>query len=245
MSSSVYSKPPITEAVIELRTDAGGTDADLERAHRKLGRRYDTQVILQEVTFEFVPGANKAPQQHDGKKIFRSISSDGSKLANMTRELVSISSLAPYAGWADMEARAKEAWAIWRAEVGKRPLRRIGVRFINRIDIPAIGAEAVVWSDYLTIGPSRTGPWAGTIHEYSMTVRSAVGSGPFVATLNTGTVDAALIDHVSLLLDIDVYLDIDLPRRDDEMWERVAELRSLKNEIFEACVTNATKELIT
>jgi uncharacterized protein (TIGR04255 family) len=71
------------------------------------------------------------------------------------------------------------------------------------------------------------------------------GSALYRARLrHTSTiVPAALINHYSLLLDIDVFRTEQIPNRDDELWKVVDEVRGVKDGIFEGCITQKSREL--
>jgi uncharacterized protein (TIGR04255 family) len=47
------------------------------------------------------------------------------------------------------------------------------------------------------------------------------------------------------LLDIDISQDGNLPHNDDGLWALIDEVRLLKNRIFEACITDLSRELFS
>jgi len=54
---------------------------------------------------------------------------------------------------------------------------------------------------------------------------------------------APLINHVSMVLDIDVFRTDQIPGRDADLWDCIDTVRSLKNAIFEACITDEARKL--
>jgi hypothetical protein len=52
-----------------------------------------------------------------------------------------------------------------------------------------------------------------------------------------------LIDHFSLMLDLDLILDRDIPGRPEGWWERLDLVRKAKNRVFEASITDKVREL--
>ena len=50
---------------------------------------------------------------------------------------------------------------------------------------------------------------------------------------------------VSVLLDIDLFCEEPLPDNEDGLWALFEEMRDRKNQIFEACITDKTRELIS
>jgi uncharacterized protein (TIGR04255 family) len=61
--------------------------------------------------------------------------------------------------------------------------------------------------------------------------------------VNTATAPSPLIDHVSLLLDMDLFKDQNLPQKDDELWDLLAAYRKQKNMLFEAFITDRARGL--
>jgi uncharacterized protein (TIGR04255 family) len=51
------------------------------------------------------------------------------------------------------------------------------------------------------------------------------------------------VDHIPVVLDIDVYNSVDLPVDSDEIWNLLEKLRVFKNEIFFANLTEETADL--
>ncbi len=65
----------------------------------------------------------------------------------------------------------------------------------------------------------------------------------FSVLLKQLIVPAAMPECVSVVLDIDAF-QTDLNITDDrEAWNKLERLRELKNEVFEACITNQTRRL--
>src|SRR6202007_3259742 len=63
------------------------------------------------------------------------------------------SQLAPYPGWDVFFERFRRDWGLWKRTLGYRKITRIGVRYINRIDIPAAITPIIQQEDYLNIYP--------------------------------------------------------------------------------------------
>ncbi|MNC96343.1 hypothetical protein D3C83_136960 [compost metagenome] len=65
-----------------------------------------------------------------------------------------------------------------------------------------------------------------------------------MAIINQGLTEPVKPGHISIVLDIDVFrLGIE-SWKDSEVWAFLDKLRGRKNEIFEACITDRTRELI-
>jgi uncharacterized protein (TIGR04255 family) len=124
------------------------------------------------------------------------------------------------------------------------PLIRLGIRYINRIDVPIKQALMIDIDAYLVFRPEipnfAKSPLTGfmvqatkpTDHlHWNVSVSSTMMSPP------------PLIDHFSLVLDIDVFRTEQIPGREPDLWATVDEARPIKNCIFESCITDEARKL--
>jgi uncharacterized protein (TIGR04255 family) len=63
------------------------------------------------------------------------------------------------------------------------------------------------------------------------------------SVINQTIIEPANPAVVSLVLDIDVFRTVDIPQTDPELWNLFEQLRKKKNEVFEACITDAARRL--
>ena len=59
--------------------------------------------------------------------------------------------------------------------------------------------------------------------------------------LNAGSTQSPVIGSQSLILDLDISRDLDLPANDADLWAFINLIRDHKNEVFEACITDKTR----
>jgi uncharacterized protein (TIGR04255 family) len=64
------------------------------------------------------------------------LSTGGGFTVNVGRNALGTSKNAPYGGWDEFIGEARNNWSDWEKVVGWREVSRIGVRYVNRIDIP-------------------------------------------------------------------------------------------------------------
>jgi len=234
-----YTKPPITEAVIEFRLKGTVSRATIEKARKAIGRSYTREEELKEIKLQFEPGTEKTQVESafGGKRIY---SEDGTDIVWVRPQGLIISRLAPYCGWDAFRTKAHTVWTKWRKIIGTQELERQGLRYINRIDIPVPESGKLRIEDYLRLTPSYPDP-DQVFHSY--TIQSQVPIGDFRLTINTGSAPPALIGHISYLLDLDVGTDEPPPISEEKQWELLDRMREHKNEVFESYVTDKTREL--
>jgi len=236
-----YGKPPIVEAILEFQFEQEIAYERVQKASAKFSRSYP----ISETEFEIQGNIELGSQRVDlnqrpvGVKLS---SSDRAKLTLARVKSFSIAELAPYSGWDVFLQTAKTNWEIWRKAIGSQQISRIGMRYINRIDIPNDG-KGIMPSRYVTMFPPKPGFGPDQIDFYTMQVQMPVGHDSLQVTINTATVASPIPNANSLLLDLDLYTTVDIPRREDHLWEKVGAMRVQKNAVFEACITDDSREL--
>lgn len=241
-----YRKPPITEAAVEFRLRGTVAQSKVEKAAKKLGKFYELSEEQHVSEFRFDAKTGKV----DGGKpewIGRKLSSkDQTDVLLLRKGSLIFSRLAPYRGWPDFRARIMRDWEAWVKATGASVISRIGMRYINRLDI-LVGSEALVDVDhYLNVGPRFPDVNGLPMTGFSMQVRRPLATDELDLILNTGTVvPSPLVGYASLTLDIDLSRSRDLPKDGPELWTFLDMMRSQKNNVFEACITPAARELFS
>lgn len=246
--SFTYPKPPILEAVIEVVFAHSASEKELAAADRRLDKDYAVHedVVEQTVRAEFkldktqrvtaVPGETSVTKGHSRRNITQD------ELVILKPNSVLVSQLAPYKSWNHYFARFQKAL---RAYVGRKrswELKRVGMRYINRIDIPVVG-EIVPHEQYLTCFPSV--PMAlGDLLGYNMHVTVASKAFPGGVTIRTAPAPSPTLNHAAFMLDIDAFQDKELPMNEDRLFSLLQSMRIEKNMVFEACVTDLARETI-
>ncbi len=152
-----YRRAPITEAVIEIRYEKPLPGEQVDLLRDKLAREYASCDPLTRIGVAMNPARRRAVIDESGQG-YRLASADRADVLLVTPGAMACSRLAPYQGWDDFSARARSNWKAWKRVVRYRPISRIGVRYINRIDIPTDGARPIQIEDYLSVFPAYPEP---------------------------------------------------------------------------------------
>ena len=243
MNQSPYTRPPITEAVIGI--DFVGTieESLLSDAKVKLSREYSNQVdeIGFTVDLEIGAGQNTPKTKLVQQKGYRLRSADVSQILLLRPASFTVSQLAPYPGWDVFFGRFKRDWKRWKSLVGFREVKRIGLRYINRIDIPAL--QPVVHHEaFLRVYPEVPNQF-GPLAAYTVVTKSLVQDIRSMLTVNTGVVPAPILNHMSILFDIDIGCENEPPKKDSDLFGYLQNARRKKNEYFEASITDESRKL--
>lgn len=234
-----YAKPPIVEAVVGVRFGDALDHAVLQTVADRFLPRYPVKQDEQEHSFNFGP---QGIQVMAGPAKARLTSDSG--ILIIGPDEFATSRLAPYPGWDQFSREVVQNLGLLRETTGFRTLVQLGVRFINRIDIPLEpgGSASTEVSRFLQIGPFIPAALTGNgMGNYFLSAQILHPTAR--VTIQTGQLPETLIAHTSVLLDIDVLCTSVLPQRVDALTEVLLDLRRIKNETFEACISDAARAL--
>ncbi|MDD5462343.1 MAG: TIGR04255 family protein [Methylococcales bacterium] len=142
------------ESVIEFRIKDTLPLKDLQKIAKKLKKDYPNSQNIDEYGVKLESnGIDKGGTVSHHPKGFRLNSENQSEIVIITPQSLSIASLAPYPGWDALQARVADAWKIWKSISGTRIISRLGIRYINRIDIPLNESKKIEIEHYLTFYP--------------------------------------------------------------------------------------------
>lgn len=244
-SPQPYSRPPITEAVIEIRLGSPIETAELGRVSADLADHYPLDQPVKNLGVAVGMPATpegKPTAQFNEENGRRRTSLDLTEIVVLWPTKFSVSQLAPYPGWGTFCGRFTRDWAIWKKRIGYRRVTRIGVRYINRLDIPMSGSGVIEESEYLNVYPYLPKD-LGTMMAYGVQAVLPLTDIRSKLTLNSSAVPSPLLDHAAFIFDQDVSREVELPQRDEEIFNLLHQIRDTKNRVFEACVTDHAREL--
>nr|WP_314094220.1 TIGR04255 family protein [uncultured Shinella sp.] len=231
-----YKVAPIVETVVEFRLDDGIDFDRINKSKRKFTKNYPSEEEIQDITTEFSPSGASVKTKKTG---FRVRTHDQLQVLTLTEQNFAVAQLAPYPGWDKFLPRIQRDWGVFRSEFGPRRINRIGLRTINRIDTGAPRAEV---SDYLHINLGQPVLEGLEAEAFTAQITFRLPDGVHQATTTAGLVNSPVPDTIAFILDIDVFTTVDIPMRDDNLWSRLEDVRKVKNAIFEASITDRSRE---
>ena len=239
-----YDKAPIREAIINIQIDQTVplNLADLEIAGDRVPGYSERRNLFQgQVIGQFSTGQPTATIKQD-QVGYQFIGGEGKQIAGFRLDGFTFSRLAPYQTWEQFRDEAKRLWALYRQVVGSAPVTRVGVRYVNQLDLPVNLRD---FRDYIRSYPEISSDLPQQLASFFMQVQIPQTDIGAMLILNTAIVPPLGPNVVSVVLDIDVNkAGLESPS-DEEIWNTMEMLRVRKNLIFEGCITNTTRELIS
>lgn len=242
-TSPNYPRAPITEAVIQILVAPDVEPRALDRISHKLKADYPHSQPLQEFRVDILGtgGQVSVAQNPQG---FRLASNDQTDVVILNPNGVIVARLPPYLQWQHLRDRANNAWQEWKAATPSYPITRIGVRYINRIDIPAVAGMTVNVEDYLSFVPNVDAITDKAMLGYLMQVVIPTFDPLWTATITTTALgDTQIPSHASFILDIDIARTAEIPLNDKLLWPIIDQAQLIKNDLFERCVKDPARKL--
>jgi uncharacterized protein (TIGR04255 family) len=250
MSSAVrrhYANAPIAEAVIDVRvqTKTAPDFARLTSLAEGLKERFPTRFPMSQLAMGFdvenpaMPARFSNSQQQIG---WRLNSKNQDRVVLLQTIGFTYSHLPPYTDWETFSAEAREIWIKYLEAVKPELATRAAVRVINRIPIPANEFNIDTYLNIYPKLPEAIPTLANAIFmQLQLPMTYVDASAKAVLSLATG--QAGPDGSPSLILDIDLSVERSVAI-EDELWSLLDRLGSVKDDIFEACITDTLREKI-
>jgi uncharacterized protein (TIGR04255 family) len=185
--------------------------------------------------------SHKNSSRKVGVKLY---SSDGARVIIFRGDQFALIHLAPYTDWDCLYDEAREHWETLAKILKHKNIAYFSTRYVNRIDIPVDSVDGGVdLQKYFNIGIMI--PLAAKtlrLESFATTTTLVAPDEAYRFLVTFSSVPSPLIDCLSFLVNIDLITSGAYPKKDDEAWAFVKSLRSAKNALFEACITDETRK---
>jgi len=239
-----YSKAPITEAIIDIRVrlpERVRLD-DLERLHGVIRADYpgkSSRSLFQGRFEAEEKGVSASAIKKPMGFLFKS--RDEKQIVQARLDGFTMSRLAPYESWEPFRDEARRMWTLYRDAVNPDAATRIAVRYINRIDVPLPCGDL---KDYFRTVPEVAPGLPQLLSGLFMQLTIPQNDIGCTTILTEALIEPTTPEVTSVVLDIDLFRSENVPQGDPELWALFETLHDRKNHVFEACITNKTRELI-
>jgi len=150
------------------------------------------------------------------------------------------SRLTPYTCWEEIFNEAKGLWKLYVDAANPQSVVRIAVRYINQLDIPLPLTD---FSTFLTAPPNIPDSLSCVISGFLTKITTDFPELDIKANIIQALEKSKEANHISLILDIDVYKSQDFSPDSQDMWSFFEQFHELKNRIFFQSITEETARL--
>jgi uncharacterized protein (TIGR04255 family) len=241
-----YTKASITEALIDLRVELPSelALAALREIQRSIESDYPIVEDLMVAQGSFQAGSNVTATASQSRVGYRCLSSDEKRILQARVDGFTFSQLAPYDTWETLRNEAQKLWQVYSSVTQPKTIQRVAVRYINRLDLPIDASGSLDFKDYLRTVPEISPHLPQGLSDYFMQLQIPQPDLQASLILNEAIFPPVTQNIVSVLLDIDLFSTVEFFADHEAAWGLLEKFHDRKNEIFEACITDRTRELL-
>lgn len=241
------SKAPIVEAVIELRVAAErpAEVASLEEAVKPLGGEFPVKQKIRHLTSTLVFGSDgQAEQQNSATPVgVRVESADHLQVVQFRPDLMAVSLVRRYSRWDELVVLTERVWTSFAKAVSPKVVHRLGVRFINRIEV----RDGQDIDQILTAGPRVPNGLPQSISEFSTRILVPMAEQDCFVTVSQSLDNRPPGTEAStsaIMIDIDAFSEVSLAADWRIIGQRLECLRLAKNMAFFSCLRPGVLETL-
>jgi uncharacterized protein (TIGR04255 family) len=239
---------PIVEAIIDIRAQLA-TPLEEGSIRSYLEGKIDGYSYLDsqhEFQHELKFDGKKPPEQtlkKIGWKGLRFQTADHKNIVQFNYDGFLYSRLAPYENWNSFVDEGLRHWQIFRELTQPVEINRIGLRFINRIELPP---GEVFFEHYINPAPTSPRdldiPFLGYLHQEKLAVPGYSYAINLIRTIQPP--QDAKNEGLKLIFDIDVFTVQSFEYDEARITHALAEMRWLKNKAFFGSITEKALETL-
>lgn len=226
---------PLIEAVMGVSFEGGLSEEEVRNLADRLAQFYPTSSMLPHREFK-VDLEAETIEFEEPRSTYRLEGSDETEVALIRPDSLGVSQLAPYRSWELLFERfGRDFDVVWQL-LDRRRISRLGVRNINRIDVPIVD-DIACYEDYLQVY-IRMPESVENIGPYSLHFELPIPELEALAKVHSGVMSPAVEASASFLLDIDVARTTNLPNDRGELLALLMRFREAKNQLYRQFLTD-------
>ncbi len=222
---------------VEPRDDL--TVDELRELSNKAGVEFSQAIEQFRVTAALAVGPSVSQTTTPTKVGFQFLSASKDKLIQAQTDGWSFSKLAPYDSWDSFSAQGRQLWTMYREIAQPKKIARVALRYVNRLDLPIPFDD---FKRYLRTAPEIAPDLPQGLSNFFMQVQIPQVDMEALLVINMTMAHPPAEGLASVILDLDLFRQSNLPNDEEALWQYFEQLRARKNTAFEACITDAMRE---
>lgn len=237
-----YLNPPIIEAVCEFRL-AHDSKWDLTipgLVYEKVTNEFPNkeQRLIQEVEFTQSPQGIQQQIRTSERVLF--LTNDRKTFIQVGPHFLAINCLKPYPTWEGFKPWIEKAFSTLIETVDVERLQRIGLRYINRIEIPS---RSIDLDNYFEFRPFLGQNLPQNMENFIVQCLLPFFDGRDSCKVQLTNAVPERPDNISFLLDLDYFLAQAQTVSANQALEWVEDAHQKVEEIFEGCIAERLREI--
>ncbi len=239
----VYNNPPLLEAVCEFRFQESNpwNPAFAEYIHNKVKSEFPIFRPRSDIEIR-VDNQGITRQSSEPKSLF--IREDERALIQVARNLLTINHLKPYPSWIRFRQMIENAYKIYLDIVQPEGLARIGLRYINRIEIPFERQDHLKIDDYLNVFPKTPEGIPDTFASWGQRIEIPFTHSHGLLVLQTANIRESDPQNTAIfIVDLDFVTVPETNINLENALDWIDKAHDTIEKTFESCITEKTRVL--
>ena len=250
-----YARAPLIEAVIDFRVKLpeSVTLADISNLGSSLSPQYvfggkiNRGMAMVELKENIGDSEVNSSFEQRGFK-YQTPEEPNRQIAQLSLDGFAFSQMPQYQTWEALREAAFNLWIKYEASFGPLQIHRAALRYINRIDIPGSTDdpnELISHEEYLNFFPRiPQGYRYQSLSGFLVQAQIPQEDLKCMLVINSTITQPPVPNTLSIILDFDLYREGFTWPDSSSAWEFLEKLRVRKNDVFEASITDKTRETI-
>lgn len=233
-----YNKPPILEAVCDFRFSSSQPwDWTIPGLfYERIKENFPFRETLATVETTVDPNQNRLTQQSQPK--IRFVSEERSGVIQVAPHNLSIHQLRPYDNWVHFKSRILEYLQIYQEVAGEAFPIRLGLRYVNQIDLPFTDVKL---EEFFRVLPQVPSPIPQDFSSFLFNVEVAYNSPESGLRIIFGTVLSENVNHTVYVLDLDMFSSEQAIPSGNQVAEWLEITHERIEVVFDAAFTDRTR----
>jgi len=238
-------KAPIVEGLIhmQLKPRQGMSVADLRAFGERIKEHYSIVGELRDVRAQLVLNQTEGTSQSVAAALvgYRMERKSPHFVVHARTNELLVSRLRPYDKWEELIAETKLLWKQYCDVCLPELVTRLATRFINQIELPLEGLDL---DEYLSAPAVIPKTLSQTFEQFlTRVVVPDEETGVHIAISQASGAVNPETQTLAILMDIDVYKEVELALASDQLWELLGKMRDIKNRAFFGSLTEKAIDL--
>jgi len=237
-----YKKPPIIEALCEFRF-VPGEEWDITFPglfYEKVRDDFPKKRTSRRMQFRAISEAEDPHIQQEITEFIQFLQEDEKVLVQVAPNLLSVNHLKPYPTWNEFRPMILDNLCKYREVANPKGITRIGLRYINRIELPG---EDIELEEYFDFYPHLGNKLPQEHGSFIVGVQLMFEGGRDILKLELASEKYERPRAFTMLFDLDYFLNKPDGVSMDKIEEWIEIAHTRVEETFEACITEKLRRL--
>ncbi|MEW6232329.1 MAG: TIGR04255 family protein [Chloroflexota bacterium] len=231
-----YKNAPIVEALCEFRFDPG-SPWDLAipgLVYEKVRNGFPKRRLVKAFEASISGGPEGIEQQVKTTDRMQFLREDEKALVQVDRHMLAVNHLKPYPTWQEFLPLIRQGFGAYIEVANPKGVQRIGLRYINRIEIPG---ERIELENYLEFRPFMGSRLPQDFGPFIVGIQVPYENSRDMLRMTLTSAEVMESGKTAFMLDLDYFLAQPGHVTYNDVWRWVDVAHSRVEESFEACIT--------